>query len=173
MPHGAGGRSTCFRVIHLFATNMLVLQLSFILWPRRAANQKSKNTNRIGSMRALHRWSALNFRNPALRDLNQNLESTAIHGWCLRRTVFLTVCLLFRPRHPKCSSRWITIPTNQSCSRIRSVSLRNFFPCTTLQDSGCSAEGSNDLLNPVYRSTGNKGSPARGSTWVASAPAAL
>jgi hypothetical protein len=28
VPHGAGGRS-----IHLFATNMPVLQLSFILWP--------------------------------------------------------------------------------------------------------------------------------------------
>ena len=70
--------------------------------PRCAANQKSKNTKRIGSMRALHRWSAVTFRNLALGALNQNLESTAIHGWCLRRTVFLTVCLLLRPRQRLC-----------------------------------------------------------------------
>jgi hypothetical protein len=65
-------------------------------------------------MRALHRRSALKVRNPALGALNQNLESTAIHGGYLRRTVFLTLCLLLRPRHPKYSSRWITIPTNLS-----------------------------------------------------------
>jgi hypothetical protein len=81
-------------------------------------------------MLALHSWCALKFRNPALGARNQNLESTAIHGWCLCRTVFLTMGLLLRPRHPKCSSGWITIPTNLSLTpEFAAYRSSAFFRC--------------------------------------------
>jgi hypothetical protein len=165
-----------FRLIHLSATNMLVLQLSFILWPAPCGQpeiqEHEKNRLDAGPSQAVSSQGP----QPGV-----GCPESEFRKYGHPRRVPPPNGISYGVSSPSTTSPEVFISMDnhtdqsQSYSRICSVSFLNLFRRTSLQDSECSAEGSNDLLNPVHCSTGNKDSliPARGSPWEASAPAAL